>query len=286
MDSARAAPYARTMERLSDFRQVFAHVVVARGGCPDNEPLRHVFATVPRHDFVGPGPWFVSEDGTKTGSADPALVYQDIAIGLSTGIPSGLPSLHARLLATLRVARGERVMHVGAGTGYFTAILAELVGASGQVRAFEIDEALAGRARACLERWPWASVEARSGIRVPEQPVDLVYVNAGVQKFPHQWIEALAPGGRVLVPLVAADGQGAAFVIRRGDGDSHPARFVCRAQFVPCIGAEDAASGLGLADALRSGRCDAVRALRLAPAIPDATSWFAGDGWWLSTQGD
>jgi protein-L-isoaspartate(D-aspartate) O-methyltransferase len=53
-------------------------------------------------------------------------VYQDIGIGIATGIPSGLPSLHARLLDAIGLAHGRRVMQVGAGTGYFTAILAEL----------------------------------------------------------------------------------------------------------------------------------------------------------------
>jgi protein-L-isoaspartate(D-aspartate) O-methyltransferase len=151
------------------------------------------------------------------------------------------------------------------------------------VCAFEIDEALAARARRCLEPWPWASVETRSGVQVPEQPVDLIYVNAGVQQLPRPWIEGLAPGGRVLVPLVAADGQGAVYLIRRGDGGSHPARFVCQARFVPCIGTQHETSGVRLAEALRSGRCEAVRSLRLAPDSPDATSWFVGDGWWLST---
>jgi protein-L-isoaspartate(D-aspartate) O-methyltransferase len=271
------------MERLADFRQVFAQAVVARAGCPANETLRRAFATVPRHAFLGPGPWIVCEDGTRTATDDPAIAYQDIGIGLSAGIPTGLPSLHARLLDVVRPAAGQRVMQVGAGTGYYTAILAELVGASGHVDGFEIDPALAARAQQCLAPWPWASVEPRSGIQVPEHPVDLVYVNAGVQELPRAWIDALAPGGRAVVPLVAADGQGAVYVLRREADDTCSARFVCRARFVACIGTQDAASGLRLAEALRSDGCEAVRSLRLDPERPDATSWFAGDGWWLST---
>lgn len=272
------------MDRLADFRTVFAHAVVARAGSPDNQSLQQAFAKVPRHDFVGPGPWVVCEDGTKTASDDPAIVYQDIGIGLAAGIPTGLPSLHARLLDLARPAPGHRVMQVGAGTGYFTAILAELVGASGHVRAFEIDDALATRARRNLTTWPWVSVESRSGVGAPEQPVDLVYVNAGVQQLPRPWLDALAPGGCVVFPLVAANGQGAVYLIRRGNTDTYSARFVCRAGFVPCIGTQDEASGVRLADALRTNSCEAVRTLRLAPEVPDGTSWFAGDGWWLSTR--
>ena len=59
-------------------------------------------------------------------------------------------------------------MQVGAGTGYFTAVLAELVGPSGRVCAFEIDEDLAATARTLLAEWPWVSVEARSGVLRPD----------------------------------------------------------------------------------------------------------------------
>src|SRR5262245_16772212 len=116
------------MDRFADFRSVFAHAVVARAGCAGNAAVLRAFQTVRRHDFVGPGPWIVREDGGATGSADPAIVYQDMGIGLTGAIPTGLPSLHASFLDALGVAPGLCVMQVGAGTGYFTAILAELVG--------------------------------------------------------------------------------------------------------------------------------------------------------------
>ena len=101
------------MERLADFRDVYAQMVVARGGCPDDEALRRAFATVPRHAFLGPGPWTVAEEGSRTPTDDPALIYQDVGIGLAPSIPTGLPSLHARFLAALHVAPGERVVQVG-----------------------------------------------------------------------------------------------------------------------------------------------------------------------------
>jgi protein-L-isoaspartate(D-aspartate) O-methyltransferase len=271
------------MERIADFRNVFAHVVVARAGCPENEALRQAFTTVPRHDFLGPGPWIVREDGTRTATDDPAIVYQDIGVGLAPGVPTGLPSLHAALLHAVHVRPGHHVMQIGAGTGYFTAILAELVGASGHVDAFEIDDALAARARANLAPWPWVSVDARSGVRAPAQPVDLVYVNAGVQQLPRAWIDALSPAGCVVFPLVPAGGQGAVFVIRRGAGDAHPARFLCRARFVPCIGAQDEPASARLSEALRTDGCASVGSLRIGHETPDDTAWFAGAGWWLST---
>jgi len=270
------------MERLADFRNVFAQLVVARGGCAQNAALLHAFASVPRHMFLGLGPWTVSEHGTLTLGDDPATVYQDIGFGLDAGIPTGLPSLHAALLDTAAPKPGERVIHVGAGTGYYTAILAELVGATGHVHGFEINEALAARARTNLAAWPRAFVEARSGVLVPDRPVDLIYVNAGVQQLPRAWIDALAPDGRLVVPLMPTRGHGAVFVIGR-EAHGYSARMLCPARFVPCIGTQDTALGERFEEAFRGTALASVRSLRLSePPAPSAC--LSGAGWWLSSD--
>jgi len=271
------------MERLEDFRSVFARMVVARAGCPSNRDVLRAFSTVPRHVFVGSGPWVVAEDGTRTGTDDPALVYQDVGLGLTSAIPTGLPSLHARLLDTLNISQGEHIMQVGAGTGYFTAILAELTGPSGRVDAFEIDGALAARAQTNLRPWPWVTVHVRSGV-VVQETVDVVYVNAGVQQLPRAWIDLLSANGRIVFPLVPSNEAGAVFVVQRGRDHSHSARFVSRARFVPCIGTQDEALAARLADAFRGNTCEHVKTLHMSPVAPDDTAWFAGDGWWLSTN--
>ncbi|HTR56301.1 MAG TPA: hypothetical protein VMJ10_36760 [Kofleriaceae bacterium] len=270
------------MDRLADFRTAYAQMVVARGGRPHDERLLRVFGTVERHHFLGTGPWIVSEDGTVTGSDDPALVYQDVGIGLAPGVPTGLPSLHAALLGAADVEPGEIVMHVGAGSGYYSAILAELVGSGGRVYAYEINEALAARARSNVAGYPWLTVETRSGVCPPPEVVDLVYVNAGVQQVPVAWLEALSHHGRLLFPLVPGDGEGAVFRVTR-EPQGYSAAFVSRARFVPCIGTQDDEAQRRLAAAFRSTECEAVRSLRLRPDPPDGTAWFVGDGWWLST---
>lgn len=275
---------SREMERLADFRNVYAQVVVAVAGCGEDERLLRAFASVPRHLFLGPGPWGVAAGGKRTGSTDAALVYQNVGFGLAPGIPNGLPSLHAELLHAADLRAGERAMHVGAGAGYYTAILAELVGPSGRVIGFEIDDALASRAQKNLAGWPWAVVEPRSGLVVPEQPVDLIYVNAGVQQFPLVWLEALSPRGRIIFPLVPGDGTGAVFMVQRGvETAAHSVRFVSRAQFVPCIGTQDPEVAMRLSDVFRGDSCERVTSLHLAPEVADETAWFVGDGWWLST---
>ena len=270
------------MERLADFRSVYAQVVVACAGCPDDDRLLRAFASVPRHLFLGPGPWQVTKD-SKTGTDDAALVYQNVGFGLAPGIPNGLPSLHASLLHAADLRAGERVMHVGAGVGYYTAILAELVGPSGRVMGFEIDDGLASRARANLSAWPWAAIDPRSGLTMPEEPVDLIYVNAGVQQLPLVWLDALSSRGRIVFPLTASDGAGAVFCVDRRTGTAHPVRFLSRARFVPCIGTQEPGLGARLSDAFSTDLCERVKSLRVSTAPEDATAWFVGDGWWLST---
>jgi len=271
------------MERINDFRNVFAQVVVSRAGCPHNQRLFRAFERVPRHDFLGPGPWIVREDGTRTAGDDPAIIYQDMGIGLAEGIPTGLPSLHARFLDMLQPMSGECVMQVGAGSGYFTAILAELVGETGRVIAYEINASLATRAERNLKPWPWVSVESRSGITSTDDPVDLVYVNAGVQELPTAWVYALRPGGRLLFPLVAERGHGVIFIVTRIGNNTYSARSAGNAQFVPCIGTQDTTTCARLASVLRDDTSASVRSLRLAPDQPDESAWFAGAEWWLST---
>jgi hypothetical protein len=100
------------------------------------------FATVPRERFVGPGPlrvlspWDMKRYWTPADQS-PAAVYHDalIAYDEKRYLNNGQPSLWAFVLDKVEVARGERVLHLGCGMGYYTAILAELVGLAGEVLA-------------------------------------------------------------------------------------------------------------------------------------------------------
>ena len=270
------------MDRLDDFRAVFAEAVTARAGCRDPR-IKAAFTKVQRHDFVSPGPWVFSEHGAPTATSDPALLYQDLALGLAPerGITTGLPSLHARALDACALRAGDRVIHVGIGMGYYTALLAELVGPAGEVQAFEIDETLAAIAIQKLAPWTWVRVESRTGIGDLE-PADVIYVCAGVQQIPLVWLRSLRPGGRLLIPLVPGRGQGGLLLVERREG-GYDARFVSPASFIPCVGATDAEVAKSLAARFALGDLDSVHSLRLATQTPDESCWFAGDGWWLST---
>jgi protein-L-isoaspartate(D-aspartate) O-methyltransferase len=133
------------------------------------------FATVPRERFLGPGPWRVLSpmamaEYWTTQDADPRHLYHDVLIAIDEErrLNNGQPSLWARMYDHLELSRGEHVVHVGAGTGYYSAILAQIVGRAGRVTAIEVDPILAARAKESLAAaWPQAAVFAADGFHFP-----------------------------------------------------------------------------------------------------------------------
>jgi protein-L-isoaspartate(D-aspartate) O-methyltransferase len=253
------------------------------------------FATVPRERFLGPGPWRVLSPMAManywtTEDADPRHLYHDVLIAIDEGrrLNNGQPSLWARIYDQLELSRGDHVVHVGAGTGYYSAILAEIVGRAGRVTAIEVDPILAARAEENLaDAWPQATVKAADGfIFCPHQPADVIVVNAGVTHFSSVWLDALAAeNGRLLVPLTNAERWGCFLMITRQAGDPrrYAARFVGRVGIIPCVGGRDPAAEERLTAASARGDFTAIRSLRRPPDTPDDTCWLAGEGWWLST---
>jgi protein-L-isoaspartate(D-aspartate) O-methyltransferase len=271
-----------------ELRTFYARYVTARGGARDPR-IEQAFAAVPREPFAGPGPWSISVSGAgyvQTPDDDPAYLYQDtlIALDAEKGINIGEPSLHARCLDALALKEGSTVLHVGAGSGYYTAILAQLVGPSGRVHAYEIEPALAVRAVRHLAHLSWVTVHARSGIADGLPQADAIYVNASITQPSWTWLDALRPGGRLMFPLHARGGFGGMLRVERpGSGMVWPARFVSQAGFIACQGRQDDAAGRRLTTAFARRDLHAVQSLRLDDA-PDATCWYAGDDWWLSTD--
>ena len=93
-----------------------------------------------------------------------------IGIAPERNLNNGQPSLHAALIAAAAPQPKENVVHVGAGVGYYTAILAELVGAAGTVTAIEFDAELAARATANFARTPHVRAVHGDGTRVVFEP--------------------------------------------------------------------------------------------------------------------
>src|ERR1700719_3827241 len=118
-----------------------------------NPLLIRALAEVPREHFLGPPPWSLLTMKGYRKKTRPQLLYDDVLIGiiperwLNNGQPSGL----AAWFDALDLERNDCVVHIGCGTGYYTAILAHTVGRRGHVKAIEIDEELAPRAKQNLE---------------------------------------------------------------------------------------------------------------------------------------
>jgi protein-L-isoaspartate(D-aspartate) O-methyltransferase len=284
------AEQSRT-ERLEARRKLYAeHITALAGMAPDigmGREIAAALAAIPREKFVGPAPWqIVSSKGDwQTASHDPAALYQDVLVSLDRGrgLNNGQPSLHAMCLAALAPRKGEHVVHVGAGTGYYTAVLAMLVGETGRVDAYEIEPGLARRAAANLAEFPQVVVHGCSGTEGPLPGCDVLYVNAAAAEPLAVWLDALHLEGRLLFPLEPQGEVGEMLLVtRRADG-SHPARFLRGVQFVPCVGAQDARAARRLEGAFCMGNWSQVRWLYRNDQ-PDDSCWCAGRGWWLSTR--
>ena len=276
---------ASDRERIAAHRRFFADLVTApvKAAAP---AVRDAFLQERREHYLGAGPWEIFAGGgyVRTPSDDPAFIYQDVLVRLKGDANNGQPSLHATCLAALALRGGETVIHVGAGTGYYSALLARLAGPAGHVHAYEIDADLAARARHALSDRANVSVHARSAIGDAVPEADAIYVNAGATVVPLEWLDALRPGGRLLLPMTPAAGPGAMLLVTRTSALCFDARFVCAAMFVPCAGARTDASAARLGESFRRGDAMRVRSLRRG-GEPDQSTWCAGDGWWLSTAG-
>jgi protein-L-isoaspartate(D-aspartate) O-methyltransferase len=215
------------MPDLGAARRFYAEEIEAVGGLR-SRALVEALASVPRERFLGPGPWQIATaDPARPTTAryrateddDPRRVYHNVAVALDADrqLNNGQPATIAASLDALDLAPGERVLHVGCGVGYYTAVAAEAVGPTGRVLGIEIDPALAERAARHLSLWPQASVRAADGAAGEPGPWDAILVNAGFTQPLPIWLDALGEGGRLLVPItITADGTpvGAGWMLR------------------------------------------------------------------------
>ena len=169
-------------------------------------------ATVPRERFLPNGPWQIrgvgdagAAAGRLTDDADPRHVYHDVAIGIDPGrnLYNGQPSLIARWLDDVGLDEGQRVIHIGCGTGYFTALIGQVVGRHGRVDAMDVDADLVARARSSLSDCPWIIVRHGNGTADLLEQADVVIVHAGATHVLEAWLDVMADGGRLLLPLTA-----------------------------------------------------------------------------------
>ena len=288
---------------LIDIRQFFAEEIRAVANI-QTDALATAFAKVPREHFLGPGPWQIASPdargssigGTAIGTtyratddADPRHLYHNILIAIdpSRQLNNGHPSTLASWLDVLELKAGSRALHVGCGVGYYTAIIAEVVGPNGHVTGIEMDPDLALRARKNLAHLDHVEVLQADGGEYSAQPADAILINAGATHVRSAWLDNLRPGGRLLLPLTfAADpnANGMGFMLRvTYESPGCAARFLSPVMIFPCIGSRNEESNQRLRDAMKLGTWGSVQSLRRESHEPSDTCWLHGDNFCLST---
>ena len=281
---------------LGIVRAAYAKQVLAAASVNDAR-LAQAFAAIRREDFLGPGPWLVLRwlrNYVPTPDADPVYLYTDDLVALvpERHVNNGQPSLHAHLIHRALPVAGEHVVHVGTGTGYYTAILAHLVGSSGRVTGIEYDADLAARARANLAAYANVTVIEGDGAQVPFDAADVIYVNAGCTRPAERWLDGLADGGRLIMPMTSDEGfggiaparmasAGAVFKIERRAAN-YLAQWISPVAIFPCAGSRDESSERALAEAFAGGGWQKVTRLYRDQDVPDERCWLRGPGWCLA----
>jgi protein-L-isoaspartate(D-aspartate) O-methyltransferase len=253
--------------------------------------LLAAFVTVPRERFVGPGPWRIRSpwgpgEYWTTDNADPRSVYHDVLIALdeAQGVNNGQPSLWAFLLDRLDVAAGEHALHLGCGTGYYSAIIAELVGSQGSVAAIDIDPAISERARVALAPWRQVAVSHADGAAAALAPADVIVASAGATHPPISWVRALNIGGRLLFPMTTERGPGRMLRVKRQTANGFAASFLCDVGFIDFKGMRDPEASRRLAEAFKRDKGASVKSLRCDDHKEDKTCWLHGGDWCLSRR--
>ena len=277
-------------------RRAFAKQITAAAGVTA-PAIENAFAAVRREDFLGKGPWPIFRYLSvyvPTPSDDPVYLYTNDLVGIDPErkINNGQPSLHAYLLDKAMPREGEHIVHVGTGSGYYTAIMAEMVGPSGRVTGIEFDSGLAQAAKSNLARYKNVEIREGDGAVVSFDPAHVIYVNAGATAPARAWLDRLVEGGRLILPLTTNAGfgtiepekmasRGAIFRIRR-DGEAYQAAWISPVAIFPCAGNRDEGCEKKLAAALERGGARQVRRLYRDSDIPDERCWLSGDGWCLA----
>jgi protein-L-isoaspartate(D-aspartate) O-methyltransferase len=175
-----APDYLRAREKMVEEQ------IVARG--IKNPRLLAAMRKIPRHLFVDPGLL--------------QRAYNDSSLPIGERQTVSQPYMAALMTEALELAGEEKVLEIGTGSGYQTALLADL---SFNVFSVEKIRSLATRARERLDRLQYHNIAIQVGdgtIGWPEHaPFEAIIVTAGAPDFPRPLVEQLAPGGRLVIPI-------------------------------------------------------------------------------------
>jgi protein-L-isoaspartate(D-aspartate) O-methyltransferase len=212
---------------LAGRRKRLVAEVLQTSGIRD-ERIAAALSDVPRHLFL---PHLPPEDAYL----DDAIVTKRDADGQPIS-SSSQPAIMAIMLDQLTLAPGQRVLEIGAGTGYNAALMRHIVGPSGTVVSVDIDADVADRAREHLASagYPDVTVVAADGAEgyPPGAPYDRVIATVGVSDLAPAWLHQAAPGARIVVPLDVRGSQLAVAFGRSGSGGHWVSRSIAPCGFM------------------------------------------------------
>jgi protein-L-isoaspartate(D-aspartate) O-methyltransferase len=186
--------------------------------------LEQVFGKVPRANFVAPH------------LQDKAEEDRPLPIGLGQTTPQ--PSLVAYMTEQLQLNRRSRVLEIGTGCGFQTAILAEL---ASMVYTIECSSELATSAEARLRKMRYRNIAFRLGDGamgwVEAAPFDAIIVTAAGRSLPASLVAQLKPGGRLIAPVGDAEGEQTLVMVETKRSGEWLRRDLCPVWFVPLVSA-------------------------------------------------
>lgn len=206
--------------RFVGYRRKLIEEIRERG--IDDLEILEIFDRVPRHLFLPEGVW--------------PRAYEDAPIPIGFGQTASQPSLQAYYLSLVRPTRDDKVLEIGTGSGYLTALLAL---SADRVYSVERVRELSRRARKALDDMHLKNVALLVGDGTigwrKYQPFDVIVVSASAPSVPSTLVDQLADGGRMLVPVGSRDSQDLVMVRREGGEVSEEiVRGDC--SFVPLLG--------------------------------------------------
>ena len=193
-----------------------------RGRGIDDLAVLQLFDRVPRHFFVPEGVW--------------PRAYEDAAIPIGYGQTASQPSLQALYLSVLKVTPDDIVLEIGTGSGFLTGLLSLT---ADRVYSVERIRELSVRARAALDRLRINNAALMVGDGTigwrKYAPFDVIVVSAASPSVPPAFIDQLAEGGRLLIPVGTRERQ-ELLLVRREDGEIHEEIMHGECTFVPLLG--------------------------------------------------
>ncbi|TYB40794.1 methyltransferase, FxLD system [Actinomadura chibensis] len=245
-------------------------------GTVHSERVEAALRAVPRHVFVPDVP-------LEQAYADEAVYTKHDGAGVSISAASQ-PTIVAMMLEQLQAEPGQRVLELGAGTGYNAALLARLVGEEGHVTTIDVDEDLVTGARVGLAAAGAGNVRvllADGALgHVDGAPYDRIIATVGAGDVPLPWLDQLAIGGRLVIPLRLRGSVSRSIAFERENGGRWCSRTSSLCTFMPLRGIADDARRIISLNADNTVSLHVNREQAVDPALLDGVLETPGSEVW------